>query len=153
MLNNFKIDNDVLIVFNRKDNREMIADATDYDIVSKHTWCIASHGYALTSITGADGKQKKLYAHRLLMNPPADMEVDHINSIKHDNRKANLRIVTSQVNSHNRKLAKGYCWNKNAKKWQAQIRLNGKLIHLGLFVLEADAHNAYLEAKKVHHIV
>jgi len=106
----------------------------------------------------------KMYLiHRVIYkfyNPDWDIEdgstnnsIDHVNGHTDENQITNLRNVNHQQNCFNQTRAKGYCWNKNAKKWQAQIRLNGKLIHLGLFVLEADAHNAYLEAKKVHHIV
>ena len=36
-------------------------------------------------------------------------------------------------------------------KWKAQIRLDGKLKHLGYFVNEEDARNAYLNAKLIYH--
>ena len=31
--------------------------------------------------------------------------------------------------------------------------VNGKKIHLGLFDTKEDAHNAYLNAKKIYHII
>ena len=37
------------------------------------------------------------------------------------------------------------------KKWHAQIKLNGKSIHLGYFDKEEDAKNAYLKAKLIYH--
>ena len=151
MLNKFKISGDVLIVFARKDNREMICDVIDYDIISKHTWYLLAKGYVTTHIKGADGKRRLLYLHRLLMNAPAGMEVDHINGIKHDNRKENLRIVTTQINQHNQKSAKGYYWNKNAGKYRAEIALNNKSIYLGYYNTETEARQAYLAAKKIYH--
>ena len=151
MKNKFKIDNDVLIIYNRTDHCEIICDATDFDLVSKHTWHLTSHGYALTSITGADGKQRLLYLQRLLMNPPADMQVDHINGIKHDNRRSNLRIVTRQENSHNMRSAKGYSWSKSRSKYKANITLNNKIIYLGYYKTETEARQAYLAAKRIYH--
>ena len=148
--NKFKIDGDMLIVYNRKDNREMICDAIDYDIISQHTWYLGD-GYVITNIKCATGKQTRLLLHRMLMNPPAGMQVDHINGIKHDNRKANLRIVTSQVNNHNRQSAKGYSWKKNVAKYQAEIMLNNKTIYLGLYNTADEARQAYLAAKKIYH--
>lgn len=74
--------------------------------------------------------------------------INHINFIRNDNRVENLEIVTSRENG-NRKHIKstsvyvGVHWYKKSKKWQAQIRIKGKLKHLGLFVNEIDAHNAY----------
>ena len=38
---------------------------------------------------------------------------------------------------------KGVCFNKQVKKWQAYIRFNGKLIHLGRYKSELVAAEAY----------
>jgi len=81
---------------------------------------------------------------------PDNLEIDHINRIKDDNRIENLRLVTSQENMFNRP-ANGYCWNKKCKKWKSDIVLNGKKIFLGLFDNKEDARKAYLEAKKKYH--
>jgi hypothetical protein len=80
-------------------------------------------------------------------------QIDHINGDKADNRIVNLREVTNQENQHNQTKAKGYSWDKNANKWHSCIKLNSKKIYLGLFNTEVEAHNAYLEAKKIYHII
>lgn len=41
---------------------------------------------------------------------------------------------------------KGVCWDKVSNAWRASIRLNGKLIHLGLFTSEIDAAKSYDKA-------
>ena len=79
-------------------------------------------------------------------------EIDHINGDKEDNRIANLREVTHQQNLFNKK-AKGYYWCKLNNKWRSKIGLNSKSIHLGLFETEIEARQAYLDAKKIHHII
>jgi hypothetical protein len=82
-----------------------------------------------------------------------NMQIDHINGIKSDNRIENLRLVTPQQNCFNRSkfTAKGYCWNKAAQKWQATITVNGKNKYLGLFFNEIDARNAYItNANQLH---
>ena len=43
---------------------------------------------------------------------------------------------------------KGYSWNNQKNKWGARIKINQKIIHLGFFDKEEDAHNAYLVAKR-----
>lgn len=79
--------------------------------------------------------------------------IDHINGIKSDNIISNLRSVTSQENTFNRIKAKGVCWHKLVNKWQAQIKIDGKSIHLGYFIHEQDARQAYLDAKIKYHTI
>jgi hypothetical protein len=64
-----------------------------------HSWTIDSKGY------GAAGgrtnyKSWRISMHRFLLEPPADMDIDHINGIRTDNRRENLRIVTRKENIH-----------------------------------------------------
>jgi hypothetical protein len=106
-------------------------------------------------------KDREYMVHRVIYkmyNPEWDIEdiskenkIDHMNNNTKDNRIVNLRNVTSQENQFNRKNTKGYSWNKREKKWKAQIQVNRKDIHLGYFVKEEDARNAYLAAKEIHH--
>jgi len=102
--------------------------------------------------------KRKYKAHRVIwiyINGSIDKElqVDHINGIRNDNSIENLRLVSNQENQWNRTKAKGYCWNKAAKKWRARIQVDGKGIHLGFYNTEQDARNAYLQAKAMHHII
>jgi hypothetical protein len=78
-------------------------------------------------------------------------EIDHINGNRSDNKINNLRSVTRNQNMWNRKTAKGYHWNKKAQKYAAQIRINNKAIHLGLYNTEEEASQAYLKAKEIYH--
>jgi hypothetical protein len=80
-------------------------------------------------------------------------QIDHINGFTGDNRICNLRNVTHQQNHLNRTTAKGYYWNKRANKWHSQITLNNKSIHLGFYITEEEAREAYLNAKEKHHII
>jgi hypothetical protein len=96
-------------------------------------------------------KQTKVLMHRVITNAQTGMSVDHINGNKLDNRRANLRLCNSSENSRNRSLAsintsgyKGVTWHKQTQKWQAQIEVNGRNIHLGLHqsvILAAIAYN------------
>jgi hypothetical protein len=79
--------------------------------------------------------------------------IDHENRNRADNRIINLRNVTEQENQFNRKATKGYYWNKQRNRWHAQIYLNRKHISLGCFEKEDDARKAYLDAKKIYHVI
>ena len=74
--------------------------------------------------------------------------IDHINHDSHDNRPWNLRCVTVRENNQNRRNQKspGIYWNTRLKKWQAQIRIQGKKTYLGLHSKESAALETYIHA-------
>jgi hypothetical protein len=79
-----------------------MVDAADFAWLNKHKWH-AMHGssYARSTIDG-----KSVFMHRLIMNAPAGLVVDHWNGNIWDNRRSNLRICTQAENLRNkRKLA------------------------------------------------
>jgi len=43
---------------------------------------------------------------------------------------------------------KGVTWDKNKEKWISRIYRDGKLNHLGVFINEIDASNAYKKEKE-----
>ena len=115
-------------------------------------------GYKRINMNG-----KKLQLHRVIYyahNQEWDIhdvstnnKIDHIDGNKTNNNISNLRVVTAQQNQFNRHTAKGYSQSKLYNNWRAQIMLNKKNIHLGNFDTEEEARNAYLEAKKIYHII
>ena len=119
-------------------------------------------GYKRITLRNNQGKKKQFKLNRLvyltfhpdwdIFNSSTDNSIDHINGITTDDRISNLRNVTNQHNSFNAKC-KGYSYNKQKKKYQTQIQLNGKSIHLGLFDDEQDARKAYLDAKPKYHVI
>ena len=116
---------------------------------------VSKQGYFVVCLQDANGKQFVKKVHRLiaqayLSNYSEDLEVDHIDRCRSNNEISNLRMVTPSENMHNRD-GKGYYFNKQRGKWHAQICLNNKLMHIGYFDTEAEARQAYLDAKKIHH--
>jgi hypothetical protein len=79
-------------------------------------------------------------------------EIDHIDNNPQNNNLENLRVVTHKQNQWN-KNPKGYCWDKNRNKFRAKINYDGKCIYLGRFDIEDEAKQAYLNAKKIYHII
>jgi len=117
-----------------------------------------SNGYIHIQIN-----RKRYLAHRLAWlyayeEFPAK-SLDHINEVKDDNRIINLRVATHQENLHNVSSPQtnntsgflGVGWHKQRKKWYAEIRLNGRKKHLGLFNTAEEASEVYLAAKRELH--
>lgn len=133
-----------------------LVDDEDYEKVIKFKWYL-SHGYVVYQhYLCKDGKRIYSWLHRLVMDAPKGMDVDHINRNKLDNRKQNLRICTHPQNLFNSKdkggssQFKGVAWNKYHKKWQAYIGKDYKKYRLGYFNVEEDAAKAYdLKAKEL----
>lgn len=103
-----------------------------------------------------------LKAHRvawsLATGSIAKEHIDHIDGNKLNNRIANLRSCTHAENQRNRGKFKtnksgfkGVSWLKSSSKWQAQICVDRKVKHLGLFVDKVEAAKAYdIAAIKLH---
>lgn len=107
-------------------------------------------------IIGVDHRPYR--AHRLAwlfvfgLWPKAD--IDHINGVRTDNRIGNLREATRSENlankkcqSNNRCGVKGVYLHHDGR-FRAQVRMNGKNIHLGLFDTAEQANSAYFEKAK-----
>ena len=102
---------------------------------------------------------KHIRCHRIIgmvylgldINNPKDL-IDHKNRIRTDNRVENLQIVDNQKNCFNTN-AKGCYFQTRTKKWQSSIIVNGTSIYLGCYHTEEEAHQSYLNAKLIYHII
>lgn len=85
-------------------------------------------------------------------------QIDHIDCNKLNNRIDNLRDVSQSVNQQNRKKARadnksGFLGVHQVKnKFRAQIMIAGKKTGLGDFETPELAHQAYVSAKRMHHL-
>lgn len=112
-----------------------IIDTEDIDKVKYTKWKLSSSGYAMNT-PKFKGSNKHLS--RVILGTTEF--VDHINHNKLDNRKINLRVVTKSQNQMNANY-KGVCKMKNGK-YYAHIKINQKLINLGVYVFEKEAYFA-----------
>lgn len=153
----FKEDLCFILLKDRMGNvkNEVIIDAEDYSKVKDYHWKKTNSG--IQGYTEGNYKGKWQYIHRLIMNPPANLVVDHINHNCFDNRKSNLRTCTNQENSWNRKVEskskyiatssyKGVSYRNARNKWRASIQVNKKKLYLGFFKTPEAAAIAYNEA-------
>lgn len=129
-------------------------DDEDYARLSGMKW----HAWVKTRSDGTRAIYAQCNAgkmHRIIMNAPRGVLVDHIDGDSLNNTRANLRLVTVGENNMNRRGVfmrsgcftssrfKGVTWNRAKGKWQAAIRVDGRSRHLGLFAHEQDAAEAY----------
>ena len=126
--------------------RPMILDDADARRLSGHSIYLGVNGYAYFS-TNRTGPTT---VHSFVMRGSVPgAHIDHINGNKLDNRRANLRVVSPQINQVNRKRL-----NRNntsgirgvartnasrAKPWRAQITVARRNLHLGLFATMSEA--------------
>jgi len=124
-----------------------IVDEDDYERLNKLSWQVSSRGYANRRVYLKGNQYSTLIMHREIMQPPDDMQVDHINGNKLDNRKQNLRICTASQNSMNsnrqKGLYRGVTWHKRDRKWRANIGANREKIYIGQFDCPHEAAKAY----------
>lgn len=133
-------------------NKFVLIDNEDFEIISSFKWYYHTTGYARTSTP------KKIYMHRLILKANKKEQVDHINGDRLDNRRMNLRLCTEQQNhfnitkhKDNKSGFKGISWDSSRSLWVAHIQANKKLTHIGRFANKLDAIKAYNSfAKELH---
>ena len=135
-----------------------LVDDEDFERLNQYSWCAISQDHRWYAARGVfiENKWKTMLMHREIMNASNGVKIDHRNSHGLDNQKYNLRVATSQQNAQNIKNShkdnkykiKGVSWNRQHKKFEARIRVNGKKLLLGLFNVLGDADSAYRIAEE-----
>lgn len=131
------------------DDQEFMVDEEDLPKLGDYTWCRLQNKYLVANINGVVTR-----LHRLIMNPPNDMVVDHINGNGFDNRKSNLRICSNAENSRNCKIGKnnksGYTGVELTEHgtYAAKIMVDRTPVTIGCYKTFEDAKNARIAAEK-----
>jgi hypothetical protein len=129
-----------------------IVDDSDYEIQWQHRWSLVN-GYACRSEGSSHQRNYvHIFMHREILGLPRkghDLEGDHINADRLDNRRENLREVTHAQNMQNRlirvhktSIYRGVHWESSKAKWRAAARLNNRHHHIGYFSDEEQAASA-----------
>lgn len=146
--NKFEKLNKYYIGYTTNTNDKFIIDEDDFDRVSKLCWNKNNQGYISTRLPNIG---KMILLHRFILEN-SNNKVDHINRNRLDNRKENLRFVTSQQNCMNKSIQSnnhsgilGVYFEKTRNKWIAKITYNGK-IHFKRF---EDINNAIKYRKEL----
>jgi len=133
---------------------EAIIDTEDVDKIKNYKWYLESEKYAVTK--GINSKMGIDISNVIFNN--FETKYDHISHNRLDNRKINLRPITSQQNSMNMSKKKTntsgvigvgkQMYNKEwTGRWYASIMLNYKQIWLGIYQNFNDAVVARLQGE------
>ena len=131
----------------------MIDDCDSH--LAETPWSLNNGGYARSS---------KGLLHRVIMNATDRLiPVDHHNHDRLDNRRENLRIVTSRINNLNRRKTAGKSSQylgvtrlEAKRKWGAYIHISCKRTCLGSYETEIEAaqqYDHYVRSHKLDHNV
>lgn len=144
-----------------------IVDDADFEAVSAIKWRRADGprtSYAMSVKIRGSRKTGFKYTytgmHRLILGLSKNdgIFVDHINGNGLDNRRENLRTCTRAENNRNKRPKvrentkyKGIVYQRDRKRWIAQIYVNKVRHHLGNFKSDLDAARAYdAGARRLH---
>lgn len=86
-------------------------------------------------------------------------DLDHVNGDRSNNKLNNLRLASRAENTQNQRKARidntggylGVSFVKRTSRWRARIQIKSKPILIGYFATPIEAHEAYLQAKRLYH--
>ncbi|MBE9594389.1 MAG: HNH endonuclease [Proteobacteria bacterium] len=137
-------------------NQVTLVDDKNFEFLNQWKWFANKNCntfYAARALSIINGKRRIIKMHHEIIGyPPKGFEVDHKNGQGLDNQRHNLRFVTKRQNHQNRRNQKssskypGVSWDKEKRKWEADITINGKFKFLGYFIDEFEAFDVYKQA-------
>jgi hypothetical protein len=131
-----------------------IVDSADYEWLREFRWVAhksphTDTWYAVYKV-GERDLRRNVWMHRLIMNAPEGLTVDHKDGDGLHNWRDNLRLCphwlnrgNSRKNSRNTSGFKGVHLDKRNGHWLAMIRVHGKTQHIGCFLTPEEAAAAY----------
>lgn len=131
-----------------------VVDADDALALLERRWhSLSKRDYLFANVTLSCGKHTTLYLHRMLMGAGRGQIVDHVDGNPRNNTRRNLRLCTQRDNARNARrksnssaTLKGVSFVARTGRWRAGIRVDGRNVHLGYFMAESEAHEAYCRA-------
>jgi len=121
--------------------------APDYEWAARFVWTATSNGHGNFYVARWEfvaGRRRKVYLHRLIVQPPPRLLVDHRNGDTLDNRRGNLRVATRAQNGANWCPASGYRGvTRRGARWRARVKAGNRVESLGTFDTPEEAARAY----------
>jgi hypothetical protein len=121
----------------------------------KEAGCVNSKGYIVIRFNNRLWLAQRLAWQIHYGKDPGDMQVDHINRLRTDNRIKNLRLVKPSENNYNMGIRsdnnsglKGVHFRRDISRWTSKIKRDGKDYCLGCFDTKEQAAAAY-DAKAI----
>lgn len=121
----------------------VILDDEDYERFKDLSWFVGPRYTMNTTL--------RIPMHKMIIECPDGMVVDHINGNPLDNRRSNLRVCTQSENLMNTNKRrgdfsskyKGVSWDNSKQRWRAMVYKSGKKNHAGYHRCEVQAAEAY----------
>ena len=132
-------------------NQFALVDDEYYEWLNQWKWHAIKtrrKSYYVRRVSPIKDEYPFIWMHRLIMDPPKDMQIDHIDGNGLNNCRSNLKVVTPRENSQNlhipiRSRYPGVILDDRTGRWVAQIKIIRKKNYLGTFDNEKEAAKAY----------
>ena len=130
-----------------------LVDDEDYEWLAQWRWTAWTSErnktwYARRPIWKPERRKSSIAMHHLILPIQHGQTVDHKNGNGLDNQRHNLRLATNPENqcnagpySSNTSGYKGVC--AVGPRWRAQLQVDGRKVHIGIFDVLEDAARAY----------
>ena len=137
------------------DGHDVQISARDRALVRAYSWyTVVVSGIRYVQAYAGTGRSdtRKIYMHRLVLGAKKGQTVDHKDRNGLHNNRRNLRLATkaqNNINSTKRRSASGFKGvkrNSTAKRtpsWVAELRVKGRMVHVGCYPTAEVAARAY----------
>jgi hypothetical protein len=156
----YECDDYIILNISKSETNEsydVLIDKEDFDLVKQGQWFIYNPRknsnlkdiYNIIWTKRINGKKINYEIYQYILGTKHEnIIVDHKNMNRFDNRKKNLRIVTSRDNAINQEH-KGYYYEKSTGKYLARVRIGKRSVNIGRYKTELEAETIYLKASMI----
>lgn len=153
MRNAYEIRGEDAVIYVRRrelDDVEVFIDRTDLGIAMQFSgsWCL-NRSYVYGTVRRSP-RGRSVYLHRILLNAPVGLEVDHIDGNPLNNRRSNLRLATRGQNEQNKPESHRLIRNsasgvrnvhldKSTGRYRVALTLDGKKKSFGAYESISEA--------------